>query len=72
MPRSIAAYLADIVDACDAIADVLNGVDFTAYENRRPVRSAVEGEFILIGDAVASFGASSLRSPMAYPIPARP
>lgn len=29
-------------------------MDFTAYENRRPIRSAVEREFILIGEAVAS------------------
>jgi hypothetical protein len=27
MPRSPAAYLADVIDACDAITEVLTGVD---------------------------------------------
>lgn len=54
MPRSVAAYLADIIDACDAIDDVLSGVDLAAYEQQRAIRSSVEREFILIGEAVAS------------------
>jgi len=53
MPRSVAAYLADIVDACDAIDAVLEGIDLQTYERQRPTRSAVEREFILIGEAVA-------------------
>lgn len=53
MPRSVAAYLADIVEACDAIDAVLEGIDLAAYLNRRAVRSSVEREFILIGEAVA-------------------
>ena len=53
MPRSMAAYLADILDACDAIESVLSGVDLAAYEQQRAIRSAVEREFILIGEAVA-------------------
>jgi uncharacterized protein with HEPN domain len=31
MPRSVAAYLADIIDACDAIDRVLEGIDSRAY-----------------------------------------
>lgn len=27
MPRSLAAYLSDILDACEAIEEVLEGVD---------------------------------------------
>jgi uncharacterized protein with HEPN domain len=54
MPRSAAAYLADIVDACDAIEMVLRGVDLARYHNERSIRSAVEREFIIIGEAVAS------------------
>jgi uncharacterized protein with HEPN domain len=54
MPRSVAAYLADIVDACDAIAAVLADVDLRIYQQRRATRSAVEREFILIGEAVSS------------------
>jgi hypothetical protein len=37
MPRSRAAYLADIVAACDAVAEVLAGVDFATYCERRPI-----------------------------------
>jgi uncharacterized protein with HEPN domain len=56
MPRSIAAYLADILDACDAVQDVLAGVDLATYQRTRAIRSAVEREFILIGEAVAAVG----------------
>lgn len=58
MPRSTAAYLADVVDACDAIAEVLAGVDLATYSGRRPIRSAVEREFTVIGEAVAALGRS--------------
>ena len=54
MPRSTAAYLADVLDACDAISEVLAGVDLTTYRERRPVRSAVEREFTVIGEAIAA------------------
>ena len=54
MPRSVAAYLVDILEACDAIESVLENVDLGAYRSRRAVRSSVEREFILIGEAVAS------------------
>jgi uncharacterized protein with HEPN domain len=56
MPRSTAAYLADVVDACDAISEVLAGVDLATYRERRPVRSAVEREFTVIGEAIAALG----------------
>lgn len=56
MPRSVAAYLADIVDACDAIVAMLRDVDLAAYQANRQVRSAVEREFIIIGEAVNSLG----------------
>lgn len=54
MPRSVAAYLVDVVAACDAIESVLEDVDLAAYRSRRAIRSSVEREFILIGEAVAS------------------
>ena len=53
MPRSAAAYLADVLEACDAIEAVLEGVDLAAYRTQRAVRSSVEREFIIIGEAVA-------------------
>jgi uncharacterized protein with HEPN domain len=52
MPRSAAAYLADVVEACDAITEVLDGVDLDTYSKRRAIRSAVEREFTIIGEAV--------------------
>lgn len=54
MPRSPLAYLNDIVEACDAVAVTLKGVDLGAYESNRTIRSAVEREFTIIGEAVNS------------------
>jgi uncharacterized protein with HEPN domain len=54
MPRSTAAHLADVVDACDSISEVLEGVDLETYRARRPIRSAVEREFVIIGEAVSA------------------
>jgi uncharacterized protein with HEPN domain len=56
MPHSTAAYLADVIDACDAIAEVLAGVDLATYSGRRPIRSAVEREFTVIGEAIGALG----------------
>jgi uncharacterized protein with HEPN domain len=54
MPRSAAAFLVDVVDACDGIAEVLRGVDLEKYRTTRPIRSAVEREFTIIGEAVSA------------------
>jgi uncharacterized protein with HEPN domain len=54
MPRSPLAYLSDIVEACDSVAVTLEGVDLAKYETNRTVRSAVEREFTIIGEAVNS------------------
>jgi len=54
MPRSVPAYLVDILDACDSIASILDGVDLDTYLGTREKRSAVEREFIIIGEAVAA------------------
>lgn len=56
MPRNTAAYLSDIVEASDAIQDVLSGVDLAAYQKTRAIRSAVEREFITIGEAISVLG----------------
>jgi uncharacterized protein with HEPN domain len=48
------AYLADIIDSCRAIEPALRGVDLAAYSASRLVRSSVEREFIIIGEAVAA------------------
>lgn len=56
MQREPRAYLADIVGACDAIALDIYGVDLDSYLANRIVRSAVEREFIIIGEAVNALG----------------
>ena len=52
MPRSVLAYLRDVVDACDAVVVTLSGVDVESYLANRTIRSAVEREFTIIGEAV--------------------
>lgn len=54
MPRDARAYLADVIDACDAIAIAVRGLDLNGYEENRLVRSSVEREFIIIGEALAA------------------
>jgi uncharacterized protein with HEPN domain len=56
MPRSAVAYLSDILEACDAIEADLHGIDLETYSGSRPIRSAVEREFIIIGEAVGTLG----------------
>lgn len=54
MPRDERAYLADIIDSCDAIAVAVRGLELKDYETNRLVRSSVEREFIIIGEAMAA------------------
>lgn len=54
MPRDPLAYLSDIVDSCDAISAALTGLDLEAYQRSRLVRSSVEREFIIIGEAISA------------------
>ena len=54
MPRDERAYLADIIEACKAITFAVRGQDLEAYKDNRLVRSSVEREFIIIGEAVAA------------------
>jgi uncharacterized protein with HEPN domain len=53
MIRNIIAYLCDIIDACDSIASILAGISIESYVTTREKRSAVEREFIVIGEAVS-------------------
>ena len=53
MVRDISACLCDIIDACDSIASILAGIPFEAFVATREKRSAVEREFILIGEATS-------------------
>jgi uncharacterized protein with HEPN domain len=54
MPRDARAYLADIIESCDAIAVAVSGLELEDYEANRLVRSSVEREFIIIGEAMAA------------------
>lgn len=54
MPRSALAYLADVIDACRLIEVFLLGVDQAAYLQSDEKRSAVERQFLIIGEAVAA------------------
>ena len=48
--------LLDVVNACDAIAEFVAGKDFSAYESDRLLRSAVERQFEIIGEALNKAG----------------
>jgi len=54
MQRDARAYLSDIIEACTAIEHALEGMDLAAYRTNRLVRSSVEREFTIIGEAVAA------------------
>lgn len=54
MPRDARAYLADVVGSCEAIEFAVRGLNLKAYEENRLVRSSVEREFIIIGEAMAA------------------
>jgi uncharacterized protein with HEPN domain len=49
--------LLDVVNACEAIAEFIAGKDFSAYEKNRLLRSAVERQFEIIGEALNKAGA---------------
>ncbi|MBN1461291.1 MAG: DUF86 domain-containing protein [Armatimonadetes bacterium] len=54
MQRDSRAYLNDVVEACGAVESALQGMDLAAYGSNRLVRSAVEREFIIVGEAIAA------------------
>ena len=54
MPLDQRAYLADILESCDAIQSATRSLDLQKYQENRLVRSSVEREFIIIGEAAAA------------------
>ncbi len=52
MPRDVRAYLSDVIDSCDAISSAVDGLTVGNYSSTRLIRSAVEREFIIIGEAL--------------------
>lgn len=54
--RDIRAYLFDIVEACDLIAEFIDGKTLIDYVRTPLVRSAVERQTIIIGEALVQIG----------------
>jgi uncharacterized protein with HEPN domain len=54
MPRDALAFLSDIIESCDAIAEALLGLDLDEYKRNRLVRSSVERECIIIGEGISA------------------
>jgi uncharacterized protein with HEPN domain len=52
MARDLSAYLQDVLDACNSIEDIMSSISLDEYRSKRAVRSAVEREFIIIGEAL--------------------
>jgi uncharacterized protein with HEPN domain len=51
-PRDVRMYLFDIRESCDAIAEFVSGLTFDDCKASRLVRSAVERQFEIIGEAL--------------------
>jgi uncharacterized protein with HEPN domain len=54
MRRDPRAFLIDAVEAADAILDAVNGITLDDYGDSRLIRSAVEREFMIIGEALTN------------------
>ena len=52
MTRDPRAYLADVIEAGIAIQDAVATISFDDYCSSRLIRSAVEREFMIIGEAL--------------------
>ena len=63
MQRDPSAYLNDILEAAAAIQDATAAIDEDTYTATRLIRSAVEREFIIIGEALKVI---SQRSPQLF------
>jgi uncharacterized protein with HEPN domain len=59
MRRDARAYLADILESCDAIDAATLGMSLEGYVGNRLVRSSVEREFTIIGEAVLALSRKS-------------
>lgn len=59
MPRDARAYLSDVIEACDSIVTAVEGRTFEEYSTTRLIRSAVEREFTIIGEALQALSRSA-------------
>jgi len=53
MRRDPRAYLWDVSDASSRIAEFVDGLDFAAFSTNALVRSAVERQFEIVGEALS-------------------
>ena len=54
MRRDPRAFLLDVLDAADAMMQDIDGIRLDDYGNSRLIRSAVELDFIIIGEALTN------------------
>lgn len=52
MKRDPRAFLSDVIEAGHAIQQAVAGINLDEYRNSRLIRSSVEREFIIIGEAL--------------------
>lgn len=52
MPHNLAKMLQDVIDACCAIESFVDGKSLEDYRNNLMMRSAVERQFEIIGEAI--------------------
>ena len=53
MPRELTAYLTDIPDAGEGIAEFMGNMSVEQYQASDLIRSAVERKFSIIGEAIS-------------------
>ena len=51
-PPEVRKYLFDIAEACDLITEFVAGKNFSDYQQDRMLRSAVERQFEIVGEAL--------------------
>ena len=53
MKRDPRAFLSDVIEAGHAIQQAVDGINLDDYSNSRLIRSSVEREFTIIGEALS-------------------
>jgi uncharacterized protein with HEPN domain len=56
MQREPRVFVEDIIISCDAVAADVAGVDLESYLADSMIRSAVEREFMIVGEAINYLG----------------
>ncbi|MEO8361371.1 MAG: HepT-like ribonuclease domain-containing protein, partial [Vicinamibacteria bacterium] len=54
-PPEVRKYLFDAVEACDLITQFVSNKTFTDYQHDRMLKSAVERQFEIVGEALIGF-----------------